>query len=121
LNSAAVTFGGGAFAIEISNATTSDKLNVTGGVAFTANTALTLDFSTYDPVDNVDSFTLILNDLADGVALGGNAFTYGGNPLAEGATFTASSGAFTQMFQITYAGVTATTWCSTPCRSPAAP
>jgi autotransporter-associated beta strand protein len=104
LNSAAVTLGGGIFAMEISNATTSDKLNVTGGVAFTANTALTLDFSTYDPVDNVDSFTLILNDLADGVALGGNVFTYGGNPLAEGATFTAASGAFTQMFQITYAG-----------------
>jgi hypothetical protein len=71
---------------------------------FVSGSALTLDFSTYDPVDNVDSFTIALNDFAEAISFGGNGFTFGANGLSEGEIFSATSGAFTQEFQITYAG-----------------
>jgi fibronectin-binding autotransporter adhesin len=103
LDTGSLSLGGGSLAIDITGATASDQINVLGGVNFSANVALTLNFSTYDPVNNVDTFTLILNDGADLVGLSGG-FTFGGNPIGEGAIFTATSGAFSQAFQITYAG-----------------
>jgi autotransporter-associated beta strand protein len=85
-----------------------DQVNVTGTVSLGGPVTLTLDFSGYDPLDSVDSFILVTNDDADPISLaGGNArFFYGATLLEEGATFTATSGAFTQTFAITYIGGT---------------
>lgn len=104
LNTAGLTLGAGTFAETITGASTHGQVSVTGSVVLSGNPTLTLDFTTYDPVDNVDSFTLIQNDAADPLTLGGNSFIFGGNPIGEGAIFTAISGANSQLFQITYAG-----------------
>ena len=47
-----------------------------------------------------------MNDGTDLVNLGGSGFAFSGNLLSEGEVFTATSGADSQMFQITYAGGT---------------
>ena len=48
---------------------------------------------------------LIDNDGTDPIALSAvGRFTYNSTPLNEGAVFTATSGPFSQVFQITYAG-----------------
>jgi|GEM_PF-3483512 len=104
LNTGAVTFGGGALAIKITNAITYNQANVTGGVAFTGDNALALDFSTYDPLDSVDSFTIVSNDSNDPVSLVNGSLIYGSTPLLEGTVFTATSGSLTQFFRISYAG-----------------
>ncbi len=83
-----------------------DQIQVAGSVAFSAPVNLTLDFSTYDPVDGRDQFVLISNDLADPVnASAADArLLFEGMQLDEGTLFTANSGSFTQEFRITYAG-----------------
>lgn len=105
---------GGTLAIEMAGntpgntASSYDQLAVTGFLALTAPVALTLDFSTYNPVDNVDAFTIVSNDgFGDITLLGDNArFFYNGMRLDEGTLFTATSGAFTQTFSISYIGGT---------------
>jgi len=67
-------------------------------VALASNSPLSITLG-YDPVDGVDSFTVINNDLSDSITTTG-FFTFGGNPLAEGALFTVGA----QDFTITYAG-----------------
>ena len=59
----------------------------------------------YDPVDNVDAFTILLND-GDGTdpIQGGGNLSFNGTPLGEGGTFSVTSGAFTQQFRVNYAG-----------------
>ena len=104
LNTGDLSLGGGTLAIRIIDGVTYDQDNMTGVATFAANTALSLDFSSYDPLDSVDAFTILANDANDPVFISGGVFTYGGNPLDEGAVFTATSGANTQMFKITYAG-----------------
>jgi fibronectin-binding autotransporter adhesin len=108
LNSGALALSGGTLAIEITGASVGafDQVNVTGGVSLNAPTELTLDFSAYLPVENVDSFMIVANDSNDPVSFGGPAalLVFNGTPLTEGTRFTATSGAFTQDFKITYSG-----------------
>ena len=103
LNTSDVSLVGGTVAYRITDGTTYDRVSAAGSVNFLSDTALSLNFSAYDPVDSVDSFTIVANDLSDPIGLSG-VFTYGGNQLGEGAIFLATSGANTQQFQITYAG-----------------
>lgn len=103
LNTGDLTINGGTFAIEIGSALAYDSVNITGTVNLTAPIALTLDFSAYNPVDLVDSFTLIANNLGDAVGLSGG-FTFDGSPIVEGVDFFATSGSFTQAFQLNYHG-----------------
>lgn len=103
LNAGNTTFNGGTFALEIGGTTAGtgyDQLNVAGTVTFTANIPLTISLGAFNPQDNVDSFTILLNDDIDALNLSGFAFSFGGNPLAEGALFTAGG----QDFQISYIG-----------------
>ena len=67
-------------------------------MAFTANTALTINLGVFDPADN-DAFTLISNNDTDAITLGGFGFNYLGEPLSEGESFFASA----QEFTISYA------------------
>ena len=71
-----------------------------------APTTLTLDFSAYLPAGNTDSFMIVANDSNDPVSFGGPAarLVFNGTTLTEGTRFTATSGLFTQDFQITYGG-----------------
>ena len=101
LSSGNATFSGGTAAFEITGTTVGtqyDQLSVAGTVAFTANTALTIDLGVFDPADN-DAFTLISNNDTDAVSLGGFGFTYLGSPLTEGASFIVGA----QEFTISYA------------------
>ena len=101
LNAGNTSFNGGTAAIEIFGSTAGtgyDQLNVTGTVAFTANTPLTIDLGAFDPSGG--SFTLVNNDGTDPVNLGGFGFTYLGTPLAEGDAFVVSGNALS----ISYAG-----------------
>jgi fibronectin-binding autotransporter adhesin len=98
------TFAGGTLSLEINSATVGsgyDQLNVTGTVSLTSNSPLTLALG-YDPVDGVDTFTIINNDGVDAVNTASGLFTFSGSPLAEGAQFIAGS----QSFQISYVGGT---------------
>jgi autotransporter-associated beta strand protein len=114
LNTKALTLTSGTLAIEIlSNGLGDglngyDQVNVLGAVKLNGPIALTLDFFNYDPVDGVDRFTIVENDLADAVTFGSadSRLTYQGVVLNEGTQFTATSGAFTQNFRLTYAGGT---------------
>ncbi|MHA3772517.1 beta strand repeat-containing protein [Verrucomicrobiota bacterium sgz303538] len=110
LNTGTLTFNGGALALEIGGSTAGsyDQLNVVGGLAFNAPVTLTLDFGTYDPVDGVDRFVIVNNDLTDAVTFGASdsRLFFGSTQLNEGTIFTATSGSITQAFQITYAGGT---------------
>lgn len=103
LNTGDLTMNGGTFAIEIGSAFAFDSVNVTGTVNLTAPIALTLDFSGYDPVDLVDSFTLIANNLSENIS-GIGAFTFGGTPIVENQDFFVTSGGFSQTFQLSYHG-----------------
>lgn len=97
-----LNFNGGTLALELNGITAGtdyDQLSATGSVAFSANTPLTLSLG-FDPVDGVDAFTIVSNDLADSVNTAGGLFSFGGTPLAQGATFTASG----QAFSISYTG-----------------
>lgn len=105
LSAGNTTFNGGTFALEIGGTTAGtgyDQLNVTGTIALTANIPLTLSLGVFDPQDNVDAFTIINNDDVDTLNLGAFRFSFDGNPLAEGAQFTASG----QDFRISYIGGT---------------
>ena len=101
LSSGNATFSGGTAAFEITGVTVGtqyDQLAVGGTVAFTANTALTINLGVFDPADN-DAFTLISNNDTDAITLGGFGFTYLGEPLSEGESFFVSA----QEFTISYA------------------
>jgi fibronectin-binding autotransporter adhesin len=96
------TFAGGTLSLEINSATVGsgyDQLNVTGTVSLTSNSPLTLTLG-YDPVDGVDTFTIINNDGVDAVNTASGLFTFSGSPLAQGAQFIVGS----QSFQISYVG-----------------
>ncbi|MEK0450785.1 MAG: hypothetical protein RL088_3053 [Verrucomicrobiota bacterium] len=101
LTAGSTVFAGGTFSLELNSATVGtgyDQLSVVGSVALASNSPLSITLG-YDPVDGVDSFTVINNDLSDSITTTG-FFTFGGNPLAEGALFTVGA----QDFTITYAG-----------------
>ncbi len=100
-----LTLSGGAYAVEMTGASVNDQIIVSTAASITANTALTLDFSTYDPADNVDTFTIILNNGAGAVGTTG-LLTFNGTPLNNNDIFSATSGAFSQAFSITYSGGT---------------
>lgn len=108
LNTGPLTFNGGTVVVDINGNTTStyDQLNVAGAVTFNNSTNLSLLFASYDPQDNQDKFVIINNDSTDAVSLNGpfSHFFYNSNELLEGTIFSATSGANTQLFQITYAG-----------------
>lgn len=113
LNTGNVAFVGGTLAIEIGGSQAGntlnsyDQLNVTGTVSLNSPITLTLDFSGYDPADGVDRFVIVNNDGSDAISLnnGGRLF-FGTTQLDEGTIFTATSGAFTQDFQVSYTGGT---------------
>ncbi len=109
LNTGAVAFQAGTLALEIggSGEGSYDQLKVAGGLAFNAPITLTLDFGTYDPVDG-ESFTLVSNDGVDAISFAdaNSGFLYNSVLLTEGMMFTATSGAFTQEFTISYVGGT---------------
>lgn len=101
LNTGSTTFNGGTLAVEFNSATAGsgyDQLNVTGGVTLAADSPLTIALG-FDPVDDVDIFTIVNNDLADAVS-GSGLFSYAGNPLSQGELFTVG----TQDFTISYTG-----------------
>ena len=101
LNSGSTTFNGGTLAIELNSATLStgyDQLNVVGTVTLAANTPLTIALG-FDPVDDVDFFTIVNNDLAESV-IGAGLFSFAGNPLSQGEQFTVG----VQDFTISYTG-----------------
>ncbi len=98
-----LTLSGGVYAVEMTGASVNDQIIVSTAASITANTALTLDFSTFDPVDFVDTFTIILNNGAGAVGTTG-LLTYNGTPLNNSDLFNATSGAFNQDFTINYAG-----------------
>jgi hypothetical protein len=83
-----------------------DQINVTGSVNLNGPISLSLDFSFYDPTDDSDSFVILNNDLADPInfATSNARFFYGATQLNEGTIFTATSGTYTQAFQISYVG-----------------
>ena len=108
LSTSDLTLSGGTLAIEIggSGPGNYDQLKTVGAVTFGGPVTLTLDFSTYDPVDNTDSFTIVDNDQSDAVGFGDSSsgLYFNGAQLTEGMRFTAVSGAFSQQFQVSYAG-----------------
>ncbi len=112
LNTADLTLNGGVLAIEINGPTPGtgagnyDQINVTGGVTFNAPIALSLDFSGYDPQDNVDSFVIVNDDQADPITFNGTTsrLFFNGAELDEGTIFMATSGSNSQFFQVSYVG-----------------
>jgi autotransporter-associated beta strand protein len=83
-----------------------DQIDVTGNVALNGLIDLLLNFDFYDPVDSVDSFTIVKNDSTEPIIFGStnSRFAYNGLLLNQGTTFTATSGALSQDFSISYTG-----------------
>jgi fibronectin-binding autotransporter adhesin len=106
LNTGSVAFNGGDFALEITDAVTFDKLNVTGTVSLTNPVDLTITLAA--ALANDTLITIIDNDGAEPVNLAGaNArFVYSGATLDEGVIFTVTGGFGSQQFQISYGGGT---------------
>lgn len=98
-----VQFQGGAFSADLNGTTAGtgyDQLSIQGPVQMTTDAPLQLTLR-YNPADNVDTFTLVLNDAADAIS---GHLTYNSVVLDEGTQFTVISGPFTQPFAITYLG-----------------
>ena len=71
LNAGSTTFNGGTLAVELDSAaagTGYDQVNVTGGVTLATDSTLTISLG-FDPVDGVDFFTIVNNDLAESVSI----------------------------------------------------
>ncbi len=97
LSTGPVAFANGAIlALELGT-TTADQLAITGAASLTGDIALDLTLLA-DPTD-LTLFT-VLNGTSP--LTGGGLFSYLGNSLAEGEVFIATTGAFTQDFQISY-------------------
>ncbi len=96
-----INFTGGTYSLQIGSAISYDQINVTGLVNLTNNSPLSITLG-YQPSIG-DSFAIVLNNLTDAVN-GPGLFSYLGTPLTEGASFTATSGIFSQEFSITYVG-----------------
>ncbi len=97
LSTGPVAFASGAiFALEI-GATTADQLSITGAASLAGDVALGLTLLA-DPAD----FTLFTLINATSPLTGGGLLSYLGNSLTEGEVFNATTGAFTQNFQISY-------------------
>ncbi|MGB8166328.1 MAG: autotransporter-associated beta strand repeat-containing protein [Chthoniobacteraceae bacterium] len=102
LNVGDITFAGGTFALELATATSADKLNVTGGVSLTANTALTLSLlGGYVPTPG-ESWTLIDNDGTDAITTGSFRFTSAGDAIDPLTPFTLGA----TQYVLNYAGGT---------------
>jgi autotransporter-associated beta strand protein len=100
-----VEFVGGGFQVTLNGTvpgTNYDQLFVTGAVALTTNTPLSLSLG-FDPVNGVDAFVILLNDTAADAIIGPGRFSVGGVPLSEGARFTILA-PFAQEFAISYVG-----------------
>ncbi|HEV7402964.1 MAG TPA: autotransporter-associated beta strand repeat-containing protein [Chthoniobacteraceae bacterium] len=87
---------GSTFHLKLASATSYDALEANGTVTLNGAVNLQLELP-FDPADNVDRFTVLLNDGTDAV---GGKFTYGGQLLSEGSQFVAGG----QLFAISYAG-----------------
>lgn len=100
LNTGPVAFADASvFAIEI-GATTADQLLLTGAASLAGTVALNLTLLA-DPVDDT-TFTILNASAPLTGYFGGARFAYLGNPLDEGEVFTATTGGFTQDFEIGY-------------------
>jgi autotransporter-associated beta strand protein len=93
---------GSTLALEFASSSLADKVVVTGAVTLLGDVELSLSFG-YSPAIG-DMFTIIDNDGNDPVETFGGLglFTFGGNPLSEGATFMAAGAEWT----ISYIGGT---------------
>ena len=101
LNSGSTTFNGGTLVLELNGTaagTDYDQLNVAGTVSLAADSPLTISLG-FDPADGVDFFTILNNDLGDGIT-GAGLFSFSGNPLSEGEIFSVGA----EAFSISYTG-----------------
>lgn len=104
-----IDFAGGELGVTINGpaaGTGYDQLVVAGSVTVDGDTPLIITLG-YDPFDGIagnggDQFIIIRND-GPSSATGAGLFTYGGQALVDGESFTVS-GAFTQVFTLNYNG-----------------
>jgi fibronectin-binding autotransporter adhesin len=94
---------GGTTLFELAADGSSDNLNVTGTVDFTAPVQLALSYNADLATSTV--FTLIANDGADPLSLtaGGGLFA-GATALTPGTSFSYTSGGFNEFFEVSYTG-----------------
>jgi hypothetical protein len=91
---------GSTLALEIGS-TAADQANVTGAVSLVGNLPLTISL-TADPADQT-TFTVVNSSAGINGYASGARFSYLGNSLDEGEQFAVASGAFSQIFSISYA------------------
>ncbi|MHA3771845.1 beta strand repeat-containing protein [Verrucomicrobiota bacterium sgz303538] len=101
-----LTFSGGTLDIGITNATSYEKVNVTGSVSLNAPVVLSLAVSS--SFAEGTQFTIINNDGGDAISLfdGSARLVYNSVALNQGAVFNVSGDFGTQAFQISYTGGT---------------
>jgi autotransporter-associated beta strand protein len=104
LNTRSLFLDGGSLEVQIVHPFDLDQINVVGTVRF--NQAVNLSLALEDTFEAGTQFTILSNDGADPISFASadSRLTFGGTPLEEGATFTASMGAEFQSFQISYLG-----------------
>lgn len=98
LHTGPVSFASGSSLSTEIGATTADQLAITGAATLNGTVLLNIALLA-DPTDST-LFALLNGTMP---ILGGGQFSYLGNTLDEGETFTVTDGGFTQQFQISYA------------------
>jgi len=102
LSTGALNLNGGTALFELSGLS-SDRLNVTGSVAFGGPVALSLSFNS--DLSEGTAYTLIANDGTDPFSFGaGGGFTISGAPVVAGVPFAYTSGSVSEIFQLSYTG-----------------
>lgn len=94
---------GGIFEVDLNGVTGTlqyDQLRVDGTVVFAPGALLDIHLG-FNPVDDVDVFTVLYNNDLDPII---GVLSFGAQFLAEGSRFTVNDGGFVQEFQITYSG-----------------
>jgi hypothetical protein len=106
LHTAGVAYNGGTLALEITNASTFDQLDVNG--TFSLNAPVDLTLSLAGTLAQGTALTIVDNDDFDAVNFtpGVTGFEFNSVLLNEGDTFTVTGPFGSQPFQITYAGDT---------------
>jgi autotransporter-associated beta strand protein len=104
LSTGSATFNGGTLALQITDASTYDRLSVTGIVSLNAPVALTLSLASTFPAGT--SFTILSNDQFEGINFtsGVTGFSFNNTLLGDGDTFTVTGPFGAQGFQISYDG-----------------